>query len=33
MHNIAESKKNHLWRKVVWHTDPEEHPLGPYHSV
>ena len=33
MHNIAESKKNHLWRKVVWHTDPDEHPLGPYHSV
>ena len=33
MDNIAESKKNHLWRKVVWHTDPDEHPLGPYHSV
>lgn len=28
-----ESKKNHLWRKVIWHTDPEEHPLGPYHSA
>ena len=28
-----ESKKNHLWRKVIWHTDPDEHPLGPYHSV
>lgn len=33
MHNIPESKKSHLWRKVVWHTDPDEHPLGPYHSV
>ena len=32
-HSIPESKKSHLWRKVVWHTDPEEHPLGPYHSV
>jgi hypothetical protein len=28
---IAESKKNHLWRKIVWHTDPELHPLGPHH--
>lgn len=33
MHNIPESKKSHLWRKVVWHTDPDEHPLGPYHSI
>lgn len=33
MHSIAETKKNHLWRKVIWHTDPEEHPLGPFHSV
>lgn len=33
MHSIPESKKSHLWRKVIWHTDPEEHPLGPYHSV
>jgi hypothetical protein len=33
MHSIPESKKNHLWRKVVWHTDPDEHPLGPFHSV
>jgi len=33
MHSIPESKKNHLWRKVVWHTDPETHPLGPYHSA
>lgn len=31
MHTIAESKKNHLWRKIVWHTDPEEFPLGPFH--
>lgn len=31
MHNIGESKKNHLWRKIVWHTDPEEFPLGPFH--
>jgi hypothetical protein len=30
---IPESKKNHLWRKTIWHTDPEEHPLGPHHSV
>ena len=33
MHSIPENKKNHLWRKVIWHTDPDEHPLGPYHSV
>lgn len=33
MHSIPESKKSHLWRKVIWHTDPDEHPLGPYHSV
>jgi len=33
MHSIPESKKSHLWRKVVWHTDPDEAPLGPYHSV
>lgn len=30
---IAESKKNHLWRKTVWHTDPDEHPLTAMHSV
>ncbi|MBC7503121.1 MAG: hypothetical protein H7315_21885 [Herminiimonas sp.] len=30
---IPESKKNHLWRKTIWHTDPEEHPLGPNHTV
>ncbi len=29
----AESKKNHLWRRIVWHTDPEVHPLGPHHSA
>lgn len=28
-----ESKKNHLWRRIVWHTDPELHPLGPHHSA
>jgi len=33
MNEIPESKKNHLWRKTVWHTDPEEAPLGPHHSV
>jgi hypothetical protein len=33
MQNIAESKKNHLWRKVVWQTDPEEFPLGPFHHA
>ena len=32
-HSITESKKNHLWRKVLWHTDPELAPLGPHHSV
>jgi hypothetical protein len=30
---IPESKKNHLWRKTIWYTDPEEFPLGPHHSV
>jgi hypothetical protein len=30
---IPESKKNHLWRKTVWLTDPDEYPLGPHHSV
>lgn len=33
MNHIPESKKNHLWRKTIWHTDPEEFPLGPHHSV
>jgi len=33
MHSLPESKKSHLWRKVVWHTDPDKYPLGPYHSV
>jgi hypothetical protein len=33
MNQIPESKKNHLWRKTVWHTDPEQAPLGPHHSV
>lgn len=31
--SISESKKNHLWRKVIWHTDPEVSPLGPHHSA
>ncbi|MGZ3253077.1 MAG: hypothetical protein ACXU7D_02095 [Burkholderiaceae bacterium] len=30
---IAESKKNHQWRKTVWQTDPDQYPLGPTHSV
>jgi hypothetical protein len=33
MHSIPESKKSHLWRKVVWHTDPDQYPLGPHHSA
>jgi hypothetical protein len=33
MHTIPESKKNHVWRKVVWQTDPDDHPLGPHHSA
>lgn len=33
MHSIPETKKNHLWRKVVWHTDPDQYPLGPYHHA
>ena len=33
MHNITESKKNHLWRKIVWQTDPDESPLGPFHHA
>ncbi len=33
MHDITESKKNHLWRKIVWQTDPDESPLGPFHHA
>ena len=33
MEMLAESKKNHVWRKVIWQTDPDEHPLGPHHSA
>lgn len=33
MDNISESKKNHLWRKVVWQTNPDDFPLGPFHYV
>ena len=31
MDTIPETKKGHLWRKTVWHTDPDLHPLGPHH--
>ena len=31
--HIAESKKNHLWRKTVWHSDPDEHPLMAAYSA
>ncbi|MBV8635093.1 MAG: hypothetical protein JO002_11420 [Burkholderiaceae bacterium] len=31
MHSVPETKKNHIWRKVVWHTDLDLHPLGPHH--
>jgi hypothetical protein len=30
---IPDSKKNHLWRKTIWVTDPERFPLGPFHSA
>ncbi|SNS32840.1 hypothetical protein SAMN06265795_102235 [Noviherbaspirillum humi] len=30
---IPESKKSHLWRKIIWHTDPDLSPLGPFHSA
>jgi len=33
MNQIPELKKNHVWRKTIWHTDPEEFPLGPHHSA
>lgn len=33
MNQIPESKKNHLWRKTIWYTDPEAFPLGPHHSA
>lgn len=33
MNNISETKKNHLWRKVIWQTNPDEFPLGPFHHV
>jgi hypothetical protein len=33
MITLLESKKNHLWRKIVWQTDPDEFPLGPTHSI
>ncbi|QAU35275.1 hypothetical protein [Janthinobacterium sp. 17J80-10] len=31
MQNIVESKKKHLWRKLVWQTNPDDAPLGPFH--
>jgi hypothetical protein len=30
---LPESKKNHVWRKVIWRTDPDDRPLGPHHSA
>lgn len=33
MDAIPESKKNSMWRKTIWHTDPEQYPLGPHHFV
>lgn len=33
MNPVTESKKNHLWRKTLWHTDLDLHPLGPTHCV
>jgi hypothetical protein len=30
---IADSKKNHQWRKTIWQTDQDQYPLGPTHSV
>lgn len=33
MQNIAETKKNHLWRKIVWQTNPDDAPLGPFHHA
>jgi len=31
MDAISEHKKNHVWRKIVWHTDTDVRPLGPHH--
>lgn len=31
MHNVPETKKNHVWRKAIWHTDFDLRPLGPHH--
>lgn len=33
MNLVPQSKKSHLWHKIVWHTDPDEFPLGPMHSI
>jgi hypothetical protein len=31
MHLVPETKKNHVWRKTIWHTDQDLRPLGPHH--
>jgi hypothetical protein len=31
MHAVPETKKNHVWRKAIWHTDFDLRPLGPHH--
>lgn len=31
--DAPEAKKNHLWRRTIWQTDPDQHPLGPRHSA
>jgi hypothetical protein len=33
MNLVPETKKNHVWRKIIWHTDPDDHPLGPHHAA
>ncbi len=33
METIAEFKKSHIWRKIVWRTDDDLHPLGPHHHA
>jgi hypothetical protein len=33
MNLIPETKKNHLWHKILWHTDPDDSPLGPFYSI
>ena len=31
--SLPEAKRNHPWRRTIWQTDPELHPLGPRHSA